>query len=165
KDPMGKYLPSMSEVNPNQLFNTGADITITPSIVATARFGHSFENDGYRGFPDAPIYWWRASGLTATQANGTTPVGGILGSKASLQSNYPTATLAQKDASKKDQLTADMAWFKKVLGTHNFKFGYKMNRLENDANIRYFDSLVRLFPGRTYSALSTEGVAACGPLT
>src|SRR6185369_12812620 len=100
-----------SEVNPNQLFNVGADITITPSLVATARYGHSFQNDGYRGFPNAPIYWWRASGLTATQSNGT-PVGGILGSQGSLASNYPTAYLAEKDASKKDQLSADLAWFK-----------------------------------------------------
>ena len=163
RDPMGKYLASMSEVNPNQLFNVGADITITPSLVATSRYGHSFQNDGYRGFPNAPIYWWRASGLTATQANGT-PVGGILGSQGSLASNYPTAYLAEKDASKKDQLTADLAWFKKTLGTHNFKFGYQLNRLENDANIRSFDSLVRLYPGRAYSTLSSDGDTNCTAL-
>lgn len=162
--PIAQYSPTMSTLTPDQLYNIGADITVTPNIIATTRYGYSFQNLRYRGYPNSPIYYWNASGTSAKQWDGTTAVGGILGSVASGSSNYPNTRLNNRNANKKNQLTGDLAWFKKAYGTHNFKFGYQMNRLQNDDDERYFDSYVRLFPGRAYTTLSSQGAANCAAL-
>ena len=37
---------------PNQTLNFGADITLTPHLVSTTRFGYYFENYHDFGYPD-----------------------------------------------------------------------------------------------------------------
>ena len=45
-------------VSPNVVYNTGADITITPSLVATTRFGYFFNDFQNRGIPIGNRYRW-----------------------------------------------------------------------------------------------------------
>ena len=59
-----------------------------------------------------------------------------------------------------------MAWFKSGWGgTHNFKFGYQLNRLQNDILQSYNEPYVQLFVGDgsngSYAPLSTTGVNNC----
>lgn len=158
--PMTGYLAAKSEVSPNQLFNVGGDVTITPSLVATTRFGYSFQNDGYRGYPPVTSYQWRTNGSTATDLLGNS-VGGVLAQHDFLYANSPVVLIPTFDASKKHQFTQDLAWFKKAFGTHNIKGGYAYNKLYNTTNQQYFDSVVRVYPGSRYLTQSAEGAARC----
>ena len=47
--------------------NTGADYTISPSIVSTTRFGYYFENYHDFGYPlGGVVYSWQTSGFGQT---------------------------------------------------------------------------------------------------
>ena len=59
---------------PNSTTNFGTDVTITPRLVATARFGYFFENYHDFGYPtDGNTYFWEANGVGAADANGAIP--------------------------------------------------------------------------------------------
>ncbi len=45
-------------VAPNTIYNVGADITLTPNIVATSRFGYFFTDYQNRGIPQGTRYRW-----------------------------------------------------------------------------------------------------------
>jgi outer membrane receptor protein involved in Fe transport len=167
------YPHSVGYVAPNVTVNAGVDYSITPRVVATARFGYYFENYGDRGYPtDGTLFIWQTDGLAADGA--TDNAGNAL--PASLQQangffNDPNSgTYTRRNANKAIQFDADLAYFKSGWGgTHNFKFGYQLNRLQNDILQSYNEPYVQLFVGKgangAYSPLSSTGVTNCGSAT
>ncbi len=157
---------------PNLTINIGADFTITPKLISTTRFGYYFENYHDFGFPTAgTIYLFQTAGTTGqlctpgvldpTGVNTTSAscTGTALASDPTsiaaglVQPNgYFTAGNDQnytiKNSNKHFQLDQDIAWFKSNLaGTHNFKFGYQLNRISNDIYQRWNAPAVEIFPG------------------
>jgi hypothetical protein len=164
------YSHSIGYVAPNTTANFGADFTITPSLVATTRFGYYFENYGDRGYPrGGTLFGWQSSGVPG-DPGATDQFGGDL--PAQLQQGQGhfndafSGTFTTRNANKAIQYDADLAWFKSGWkGTHNFKFGYQLNRLQNDILQSYNEPYVQLFVGTsgTYDPLSSTGVTNCAP--
>jgi hypothetical protein len=120
-------------VAPNSTFNFGGDITITPKIVSTTRFGYYFNNYHDFGYPTSGVDTiWGGNGTGQLGNDGNPLPGG-------LQAGAGTATIASYDgnftlfdANKHYQFDEDVAFFKSGWGgTHNFKFGYQYNRMSN----------------------------------
>jgi hypothetical protein len=117
------------------LYNTGADITLTPALVATTRFGY-WAYDGTpesRGTPVGVRYIYRdtnypytagnAPALAGTKAlNGTVLPSQFVNSAGFSNIGDNTATVF--DWWRRYTFSQDLAYFKNFLGTHNFKFGY-----------------------------------------
>jgi hypothetical protein len=57
--PPDNYAYKIGSVSPNVIYNTGADITLTPNLVATTRFGYFFQDYQTRGIPEGTYYGWR----------------------------------------------------------------------------------------------------------
>ena len=167
------YPHNVGYVAPNVTINFGADFTLTPRLVATTRLGYYFENYGDRGYPtNSTLFIWQTDGLATDGA--TDNLGAPL--PASLQQvpgffNDPySGTFTRRNSNKALQYDADLAWFKSGWGgTHNFKFGYQLNRLQNDILQSYNEPYVQLFVGSgangAYAPLSPNGVAACATAT
>ena len=154
----------IGDVQPNQNFNVGADINITPSIISTTRFGHFFDNYGDRGWQNGDIYYWASSGLTATDLTGASLASTSLAQAAA----YKTAAYSdiyKKNADKHDQLTEDLEWFKSGwLGTHDFKVGYGLNHLSNEISYAYNGPLSVIYPGQAYQPTGSTGKANCATI-
>ncbi len=138
---------------PNITVNTGADITITPHIVSTTRFGYYFENYHDFGFAttgNSYVY----------ETNGTGP-------DASHLAGYANDAIDQNftshNANKAIQVDQSIAWYKSTsFGTHNFKFGYQLNRLSNSLNQHYNNPVTEVYEGTSgYSAETVDGAANC----
>jgi outer membrane receptor protein involved in Fe transport len=161
--PINNWNYQQGYVAPNQLFNVGSDITITPSLVATTRFGHFFSNYADRGYPNSVLLYWRTSGIGASALDGSDMSSTAYGQNAGY-SNYPFDEYYTKDTSVKNQFTQDLAWFKKGFGTHNIKGGFQFNYLKNDTDYQYHDSLIRFYPGLAYKATGATGQANCAAI-
>src|SRR5205807_3469190 len=62
-----QYSPSHGWSQPNATYNVGADLTLTPKIVATTRFGYFFTNYHDFGWPTTGANLsWNLSGIGAT---------------------------------------------------------------------------------------------------
>jgi len=155
------YAHTLGYTAPNITFNTGADVSITQSIVSTTRFGYYFENYHDFGFPTGGIvYWFQTNGVGGKDTNGN-PL------PASYQepAGYLSGALDQLTAynsNKAIQGDEDIAWYKSTRwGTHNFKFGYGINRNSNLINQSYNEPVVQVFPGAGNSYPNyTDPVAA-----
>jgi hypothetical protein len=175
------YPHGVGYVAPNVTTNFGADFTLTPRLVFTTRFGYYFENYRDLGFPiNGTLFGWQTSGKPgdpgATTACEPVPVPPATcpDLPASLQqvnghfNDAHSAFFTAKNANKAIQYDADLAWFKSGWkGTHNFKFGYQLNRLQNDIYQHYNEPYVELFPGTSnpYAPLSViPGKANCEAL-
>ncbi|HSS96649.1 MAG TPA: carboxypeptidase regulatory-like domain-containing protein, partial [Terriglobales bacterium] len=170
---------SVGYTAPNQTMNFGADITVNQHLVATTRFGYYFENYHDFGYPtNNTLFIWENDGTTscddsATTGNPSCPQGGAP-LPTSLQQvaghfNDPYSQFYTKqDRNKAIQFDQDVAFFKSGwLGTHNFKFGYQLNRLRNDIGQTYSEPDVQLFvgganDGNSYSPLTGTGTTNCG---
>jgi hypothetical protein len=144
---------------PNVIYNTGADITLTPNLVTTARFGYFFNDFQDRGKPQGIRYYYRdttynypttaAPGLASTAAlcalascGGAGQTLGVVAPNmvnSTGFSNIGDNSQTLYDKTDRLSFSTDLAYFKKVLGTHNLKFGYSLNRLQNDV-LNLFDS-------------------------
>ena len=173
--PAFAYAHGLGYSAPNITTNVGADITINQHIVSTTRFGYYFQNYHDFGFPTGgELTLWQTDGLNgATDAFGATL-------PASLQQStgYFNAAQNQNDtqrnADKAIQFDQDVAVFKSGWGgTHNFKFGYQLNRMSNDIS-QHWNEPATLYsigdgnptsagynPGANYSPTSPNGNAAC----
>ena len=152
---------------PNVTVNAGADFTLTPRLVATARFGYYFENYNDIGLPTAgTLDIWQIASDTEPDFAGN-PLPATLAQPAGHFNDPYSPTFTRKNANKAIQLDADVAWFKSGWkGTHNFKFGYQLNRLQNDILQSYNEPYVQILAGNpdgAYSPLSSTGVANCAP--
>ena len=152
---------------PNSTTNVGADITLNPRMVATTRFGYYFENYHDFGYPTTGnIDFFEANGVGAGSVDGSA-------FPADLEQPNGYFNIAQtqnytvRNATKHIQFDQDFAWFKSGwLGTHNFKFGYQLNRLSNDIFQRYNTPAVEIFPGNQqfYATAGSTGAANCSAL-
>lgn len=166
--PITAFAHGIGWAAPNQTFNIGSDITITPRLVSTTRFGYFFENYHDFGYPQqGDDLQWRTNGASPTVDNTG------LALPAGLQQPRGTQTLAynadftSKNANKHYQFDEDLAAFKSGWwGTHNFKFGYQLNHLVNDIHQNGNVPLVRLYLGNTanYSPSTTYGSGVCATL-
>ncbi|HEX8815265.1 MAG TPA: TonB-dependent receptor [Terriglobales bacterium] len=151
---------------PNVTTNAGLDYTITPRLVGTFRWGYNFQNYHDVGYPTTGnVYNFASSGVGATTNTGV-PIAGT--SPLSQTAGYFSAANNQNtttyDASHRNQIDADVAWFKSGLGgTHNFKFGYQMMRLSNSVLQHWNAPFVEVFPGsgNYYTPAGPVGTANC----
>lgn len=153
---------------PNVVTNFGADITINPHVVATTRFGYFFQNYHDFGYPTtgAIDFWEGSANASTTSVDGSAfPTNLQQGSgffNAPQNQNYTV-----KNANKRVQFDQDFAIFHAGWGgTHNFKFGYQLNRSSNDLNQEWNAPFVEIFPGsgQYYSAAGSTGFANCTTL-
>jgi hypothetical protein len=150
--------------------NTGADITLTNSLVATTRLGYYFENYHDFGFPtNGVVDQWATDGTTATDTNGkplsTTAPTLALGT--GTQTGPLAGTFTHYNSNKATQFDQDVAWFHAGKGgTHNLKFGYQLHRNTNLIQQGYNEPLVIVYPGASstsaYSPIGPVGKANCG---
>ena len=149
--------------------NTGADITLTNSLVSTTRFGYYFENYHDFGFPtNGVVYQWEVDGTSAVDTNGiplsTSAPGLALGSGS--QSGPLAGNFTHYNSNKATQFDQDIAWFHAGRGgTHNLKFGYQLHRNTNLIQQGYNEPLVEVYPGASasaaYSPIGSVGKGNC----
>jgi hypothetical protein len=119
--PLTSYSHGLGFSQPNSTYNFGADITLTPKIVSTTRFGYFFNN--YHDFG------WPTTGVELVFNQGPfTSSGALLNDNAgnpyplALQVPAGTTTAPHKtgftevNASKHDQFNEDIAFFKSGWG-------------------------------------------------
>ena len=173
--PVTNFTHGIGYSAPNSSYAVHADITLTPAMVLTTRFGYTFQNYHDFGYPTTgDLYNFDVSGIyTCCDKNGN-PTGATdaLGNSlpASLQQAAGTTNLAYsgvftfKNANKHHQFDQDFAWFKSGwLGTHNFKFGYQLNHMSNDIVQLGNVPNVLIEPGQEYTPASTTGETNCAP--
>ncbi|MFZ1132813.1 MAG: carboxypeptidase regulatory-like domain-containing protein [Terriglobales bacterium] len=175
--PQFAYAHNLGYSAPNITTNFGADITITPRLVATTRFGYYFQNYHDFGFPTTgELTLWQDSGQGANDAFDN-PLPSSLQQSTGYFNAAQNQNDTQRNADKAIQFDQDIAWFKSGWwGTHNFKFGYQLNRLSNDIS-QHWNEPATLFnvgdgnpenadynPSATYSSSSPNGGAACAAL-
>jgi len=156
---------------PNVTINTGADITITPHIVSTTRFGYYFENYHDFGYPRTGVLnYFETSGTPGSGATDTTgaPLPKVYQQSAGYYSAPAAPNFTEYNASKAIQLDQDVAIFKGTkFGMHNFNFGYQLNRLSNALYQIYNEPVVNLYVGynasSNYEVATNDGAANCAP--
>jgi hypothetical protein len=166
--PPSAYSHDLGYSAPNSTTNVGADITITPHLVATTRFGYYFENYHDFGFPQGgSSFGWEADSIGQTDTTGA-PLPSSLQYLNGWQSTAIDQNFTVRNASKAIQFDQDIAWFKSGwAGTHNFKFGYQLNRLSNDIFQRFNEPYVQTFVGydgaTNYGAGTNYGLGVTCP--
>ncbi len=166
--PLNSYSHGLSFAAPNSTYNVGADITLTPRIVSTTRFGYFFSNYHDLGWPTStPDLSWATNGTGASGNNGS----GLLPTTLQQPAGNSTTPYDQSytlfNASKHYQFDEDVAFFKSGWwGTHNFKVGYQLNRLSNlinqNGNVPFLS--LKVGAGQHHSAGTTTGGANCALL-
>lgn len=153
-------------VSPNSTYNVGADITLTPKIVSTTRFGYFFNNYHDFGWPTSGTdVSWSANGVGVIDNSGQLVPANLQQSIGSFTVPY-TGTYTLFNASKHYQFDEDVAFFKSGWGgTHNIKVGYQFNKMSNVIDQNGNVPRVRVYPGRSYAPSTTVGIANCGLLT
>jgi len=139
---------------PNATYNVGADISLTPRIVATTRFGYFFENYHDFGWPTtAPNLVWSTNGAPSTDPitgivtfvcdnsnvtgvagcpKGGNPLPTALAQPGSTSTTPYLSSFTLFNANKHYQFDQNVAFFKGGWwGTHNLKVGYQLNHLTN----------------------------------
>jgi outer membrane receptor protein involved in Fe transport len=164
-NPASNYAHNIGYTAPNITLNTGADITLTQSLVATSRFGYYFENYHDFGYPEnGTIYNFQVSGNgTNTDTNGN-PLPATLAQTAGYANLPIDSSFTHRNANKAIQFDQDIAWFKSGwAGTHNLKFGYQMNRNSNYILQGFNTGYTQVWPGVTnpYTPQGTTGQNNC----
>jgi Carboxypeptidase regulatory-like domain len=161
------YSHGLGFASPNSTYNVGADITLTPKIVSTTRFGYFFNNYHDFGWPTSGAdIVWRTTGLGKTDNLGK-PLPANLQQGAGAFTTPYDGTYTLFNASKHYQFDEDVAFFKSGwAGTHNIKVGYQFNKMSNVIDQNGNVPLVRITPGarQNYGFSTTVGSNNCyGP--
>ena len=117
------------------MYTVGADITLTPALVATTRYGYwAYTGTPMsRGVPTGLRYIYRDTNYPYTAGNapalaGTKALDGtVLPTQfvnSAGYSNIGDNTQTAFDWWRRHTFSQDLAYFKNAWGTHNFKFGY-----------------------------------------
>jgi hypothetical protein len=170
--PISEFSKSHGFSQPNATYDFGADITLTPHVVATTRFGYFFTNYHDFGWPTTGANLvWNESGLDSSGNpvldNSGNPIPTALAQQGGSTTAPYDASYTLFNASKHYQFNQDVAFFKSGLGgTHNFKFGYQLNRMSNviNQNGNVPQAFLDIGQGVGYSAGTTPGGAACTAL-
>jgi hypothetical protein len=167
--PLTQYSHGLGFSAPNATYNVGADITLTPRIVSTTRFGYFFSNYHDFGWPlsQADLNYNEGGIGGFDNAGNPLPLGDL-----QVPAGASTAPFDQSytevNASKHYQFDEDVAFFKSGwLGTHNIKAGYQFNRLSNiinqHGNVPYV--FMNIGQGVGYGASTQFGGGNCDTLT
>ncbi len=115
-NPLSVYAHNIGYSAPNITLNTGADITLTNSLVATSRFGYYFENYHDFGYPQlGTIDNFQDSGIGNTDTQGNAISGSL--AETSGYTNLPVdGNFTHRNANKAIQFDQDIAWVKSGLG-------------------------------------------------
>jgi hypothetical protein len=166
--PIANFGHGLGWSSPNSTYNFGADISITPRIVSTTRFGYFFIN--YHDFgwqTSTPDLVWNATSTGAVDNTGA-PLPAALQAPAGTSTAPYINPFTQRNASKHYQFDQDVAFFKSGwLGTHNIKGGYQLNRLTNSISQNGNVPEVFLYPGagQSHGSGSTSfGAGNCASL-
>jgi len=166
-NPVDSYQGAIGSVSPNNVFTTGADITINSNMVATTRFGQFYQNYGDRGLPVGDRYLFTANTSTTTPGLDGTTLGAAYPNAAGKATNNYTIgpNLAYLyNVNSRTSFSQDLAYFKKgFFGTHNLKFGYQLNHLYENVNQSFTNDLVRV-GYTTYGTQTTTGAANCAAI-
>jgi len=156
------YSHGLGFTSPNSTTNVGADFTLTPRLILTARYGYYFENYHDFGFPQTgALTNFVASGVGATDSTGA-PLPPSLQQVGGFQNVANSPNFTTHNADKASQVDVNMAWYKSGWkGTHNFKFGYQLNHLSNDINQHYNVPRVDIYPSTAYTPQGAVGNANC----
>lgn len=144
------FASNLGYAAPNITTNVGADISLSSRVVATFRWGYNFQNYHDFGMPTGGAFNnFAASGVGALDNTGVTiPSSSALSQIAGFLSAPNNENNTTYDASKRNQIDADIGWYKSGWGgTHNFKFGYQLMRLTNAVEQHYNEPEVQVFPG------------------
>ena len=152
---------------PNTTYNLGLDYTASSTIVLTSRFGYFFENYHDFGYPTTgAIDLFFGSGVGGTDVNGA-PLPSDLQEPNGYFNQPNSQTYTLYNADKRTQFDQDVAFYKSGwFGTHNFKFGYHLNKSNNNIYQRWPAPAIQVFPGSTesYSPAGDTGAANCATL-
>ena len=166
------YNAGIGYVSPNVLYNTGADITITPNLVATTRFAYwAYAGTNVsRGLPTGIRYLYNDTnynystgipGLSTTKALNGTPLPTQFVNSAGF-SNIGGNSQTAFDWWRRYNLSQDLAYFKTGWGTHNFKFGYAFNHGTADEQVGIYNTAqIYVAYNQPYSPLTSGGSANC----
>jgi hypothetical protein len=161
---------SIGYVAPNVLYNTGADITITPSVVATTRFGYFTYNFEDRGKPSGIQYTYRDTNYPYATGNAPAPIGTKALNGATIPTQFANSTgytniggnsQTQYDLWQRYNFSQDLALFKNWHGTHNFKFGYGFQHATDNTLVGYNTADVYVAYGVPYNPTTAGGKANC----
>jgi hypothetical protein len=166
------YNSGIGYTAPNVIYGVGADITINPNLVATTRFGYFYQDYQDRGIPIGLRDVFRNSNYPyslASATNGTASFVGLDGvSHIPAQFQHPTgwSNIGVNFATAFDKLkrwsfNQDLAYFKRGFGTHNFKFGYGLNKNSDDTVQSYLPSQVYVAYGLPYTPFTDTGGTNC----
>jgi len=166
--PIAQFDPKHGWSQPNSTYNVGADITLNPKVVATTRFGYFFTNYHDFGWPtNGANLSWQYSGIGKTD-NAGNPLPASLQQGGGFTTTPYDGSYTLFNASKHYQFDQDVAFFKSGwAGTHNFKFGYQLNRMSNLISQNGNVPLVNVYEGagHHYGASTVPGTANCALLT
>src|SRR5215472_10510545 len=174
--PLTSYSHGLGFSQPNSTYNFGADISLTPRIVSTTRFGYFFNNYHDFGWPTAgvdlsfnsgPIGSPNCPGTNIPCDNAGNPYPSTLIQPGGTTTAPHKTGFTEFNASKHDQFNEDVAFFKSGwLGTHNLKVGYQFNRLWNVINQHGNVPIVNVYaaPQLSYGASTAYGGTQCSAL-
>ena len=163
---------SIGYVAPNVIYGTGADITLTPNLIATTRFGYFYQDYQDRGLPTGVRDIYRDTNYPYTAGNATLATaafhslsGATLASQFINSAGFANIGVNQQtvfDKFKRWNFNQDVAYFKRALGTHNLKFGYNYNKNRNNALTGAFNTAdVYVGYGLPYTPTTGPGLANC----
>lgn len=163
--PLQAYSHGIGFSQPNSTYNVGADISLTPKIVSTTRFGYFFTNYHDFGWPTTGVDLF-VVGFNGATDNLGNPMPAPL-QLPSANTNAYNGSFTDVNASKHYQLNEDVAFFKSGWGgTHNIKAGYQYNRLWNiisqHGNVPQFVAIA--IPGYSDSSATAFGANQCAQL-
>jgi hypothetical protein len=171
--PLSAFSHGLGWAAPNATYNFGGDITLTPKIISTTRFGYFFENYHDFGWQTAtPDLIWNTSGLNAAGLpaldNAGNPLPAALAQSLGTSTAPYTSTFTPFNANKHYQFDQDVAFFKGGWwGTHNIKVGYQLNHLVNvisqNGNVPL--AFLNVGAGTLHSPSTLTGGANCAALT
>lgn len=153
---------------PNTITNVGADITLSPRLVASVRWGYSFQNYHDFGFPTGGAFdLFETSGVGAIDNLGNPiPANSQLSQTVGFLTAANNINNTTYNATHRNQVNGSLGWFKSGWwGTHTFKFGYQYNRLSSAIKQNFNEPNVTVLPGagNFYSPQGPVGAANCAP--
>jgi hypothetical protein len=184
--PITNYSHGLGWAAPNSTYNVGADISLTPKIVATTRFGYFFENYHDFGWPtNTPNLFWATNGApknpntpqeidvcdnsnaaaSSKCPNGGNPLPASLALAGGSTTTPYLSSFTLFNANKHYQFNQDVAFFKGGWwGTHNIKVGYAYNHMTNviDQNGNVPEVFLNVGRAVPHGAGTSTGGTNCG---